>query len=82
MVRQTKNKSFKLKQKTNNLFRFSAISIFVIFSFFVLPTVSIFFDKHFNFKKSVISNAGINFDQELDKKKKFLMERKKLKQIN
>ena len=70
MVRQTKNKSFKLKQKTNNLFRFSVISILVIFSFFSLPTLSIILDKNFNFKKSIISNAGINFDQELDKKKK------------
>ena len=38
MVRRTKNKSIKLKQKKNNVFRFSAISIFVIFSFFSLPT--------------------------------------------
>ena len=69
MVKRTKNTNLRQNKKKNNIFRFSAISIFVIFSFFVLPTVSIFFDKHFNFKKSVISNAGINFDQELDKKK-------------
>ena len=67
MVKRTKNKSIKLKQKKNNVFRFSAISIFVILSFFSLPTISNFIDKNLNFEKSVISNAGVNFDQELDK---------------
>ena len=72
MVRRTKNKSIKLNQKKNNVFRFSAISIFVILSFFSLPTVSNFLDKNLNFEKSIISNAGVNFDQELDKRKKIL----------
>ena len=81
MVRRTKNKSIKLKKKKNNIFRFSAISLLVIFSFFTLPSLKNFLDKNLNFKRSIISNAGINFDQELEKKKKeYLMERKKLKQ--
>ena len=72
MVRNTKNKKSKQKLSTNNLFRFSVISILVIFSFFSLPTVNNFLDKNLNFKKSVISNAGVNFDQELNKRKKIL----------
>ena len=47
MVKRTKNKSIKLKQKKNNVFRFSAISIFVILSFFSLPTISNFLDKNY-----------------------------------
>ena len=82
MVRLKKNKSIKFKKKKNNIFRFSAISLLVIFSFFTLPTINNFLDKNLNFKKSVISNAGVNFDQEIEKKKKSLMEIKKLKQIN
>ena len=70
MVRRTKSKSIKPKQKKNNIFRFSAISLLVIFSFFTLPTLSNFLDKNLNFKKSIISNAGVNFDQELEKRKK------------
>ena len=72
MVRRTKNKNIKLKKKKNNIFRFSAISILVIFSFFTLPTINNFLDKNLNFKKSIISNAGVNFDQELEKRKKIL----------
>ena len=71
MVRLTK-KSIRFKQKKNNIFTFSGISILVIFSFFTLPTVNNFFNKNLNFKKSIISNAGINFDQELEKRKKIL----------
>ena len=71
MVRLTK-KSIRYKQKKNNIFTFSGISILVIFSFFTLPTVNNFFNKNLNFKKSIISNAGINFDQELEKRKKIL----------
>ena len=69
MVRRTKNKSIKPNQKKNNIFRFSAISLLVIFSFFTLPTLINFLDKNLNFKKSIISNAGVNFDQELEKRK-------------
>ena len=54
MVRRTKSKSFKPKQKRNNIFRFSAISVFVIFSFFSLPTLSNFLDKNLNFKDNYI----------------------------
>ena len=72
MVRSTKNKNIKRIKKKNNIFRISTISIFVIFSFFSLPTINIFLDKNLNFKKSVISNAGVNFDQELEKRKKIL----------
>ena len=72
MVRRTKSKSIKPNQKKNNIFRFSAISLLVIFSFFTLPTLSNFLDKNLNFKKSIISNAGVNFDQELEKRKKVL----------
>ncbi len=72
MVRRTKNKIIKQNRKKNNIFRFSAISLLVIFSFFTLPTIKISLDKNFNFKKSVISNAGVNFDQELEKRKKIL----------
>ena len=72
MVRLTKLKNMKQSRKKNNIFRFSVISLFVIFSFFTLPTVNNFLDKNLNFKKSIISNAGINFDQELEKRKKVL----------
>mgnify|MGYP006243440245 CR=1 FL=1 len=72
MVRRTKNKIIKQNRKKNNIFRFSVISLLVIFSFFTLPSINIFLDKNFNFKKSVISNAGVNFDQELNKRKKIL----------
>ena len=46
MVRRTKNKSIIHKQKQNNILRFSAISLFVIFSFFTLPTVNNFLIKN------------------------------------
>ena len=72
MVRLTKLKNVKQSRKKNNIFPFSVISLFVIFSFFTLPTVNNFLDKNLNFKKSIISNAGINFDQELEKRKKVL----------
>ncbi len=72
MVRRTKNQKIKHKPSKNNLFRFSAISLLVIFSFFTLPTINNFLDENLNFKKSVISNAGINFDQELERRKKIL----------
>ena len=61
MVRRTKIKSIKPNQKKNNIFRFSAISLLVIFSFFTLTTLSNFLDKNLNFKKSIISNSGVNF---------------------
>ena len=72
MVRRTKNRNIKQIKKKNNLFRFSVISLLVIFSFFTLPTLNNFLDKNLNFKRSIISNAGINFDQELEKRKKIL----------
>jgi len=72
MVRITKLKNTKQSRKKNNIFPFSVISLFVIFSFFTLPTVNNFLDKNLNFNKSIISNAGINFDQELEKRKKVL----------
>ena len=72
MVSRTKNKNIKHKKKRNNIFRFSAISLLVIFSFFTLPTLDNFLDKNLNFNRSTISNAGINFDQELEKRKKTL----------
>ena len=72
MVKSSKNKNIKQKKKKNNLFRFSAISLLIIFSFFTLPTIDKFLDKNLKFKKSIISNAGINFDQELEKRKKIL----------
>ena len=74
MVRRTKNKNIKQSKKKNNLFRFSIISFLVIFSFFTLPTLNNFVDKNLYFKKSIISNAGVNFDQELEKRKKVLDE--------
>jgi Bax protein len=72
MVRRTKNKNIKQIKKKNNIFRFSAISLLVIFSFFSLPTINSFLYKNFNLKKSIISNAGVNFDQEIEKRKKIL----------
>ena len=70
MVRRKKIKNIKHAKKKNNILRFSAISLLVIFSFFTLPTMKIFLDKNLNFNKSIISNAGVNFDQELEKRKK------------
>tara|TARA_B100000963_G_C22534250_1_gene628996 strand:+ start:73 stop:1164 length:1092 start_codon:yes stop_codon:yes gene_type:complete len=72
MVRSTKNKNIRQIKKRNNIFRFSIVSLLVIFSFFTLPTLNNFLDKNLNFKRSIISNAGINFDQELEKRKKIL----------
>ncbi len=74
MVKRTKNRNLKNKKKQINIFKFSAISLLVIFSFFTLPTIKIFLDNNLNFNKSVISNAGVNFDQELEKRKKILDE--------
>ncbi len=82
MVKRTKNKIIQQKRKQNNIFRFTAISIAVIFSFFSLPTVNNFVDKNLNFKKSIISNAGINFDQELEKRKKIIYGDKETKTNN
>ncbi len=72
MLKITKNKKFKQTKKQKNIFKFSVISFFVIFSFFSLPTVNNFLDKNLNFKKSIISNAGINFDLEIRKRDKIL----------
>ena len=82
MVRRTKNKNIKQIKKKNNILRFSAISLLVIFSFFTLPTLKNFLDKNLNFKRSIISNAGINFDQELEKRKKILGGEKETKTKN
>ncbi len=71
MVKSTKNKILK-KKKKNNIFKFLSISLLVIFSFFVLPTLDNYLDKNLNFKRSIISNAGVNFDQELEKRRKIL----------
>ena len=72
MVKRTKNKNIKQIKKKNNIFRFSAISLLVIFSFFSLPTINSFLYTNFNLKKSIISNGGVNFDQEIEKRKKIL----------
>ena len=72
MVKRKKNKNIRERQRQNNIFRFSAISLLVIFSFFSLPTVNNFLVKNLNFKRDIISNAGINFDQELEKRKKII----------
>ena len=82
MVKRIKNKIIQQKRTQNNIFRFTAISIVVIFSFFFLPTVNNFVDKNLNFKKSIISNAGINFDQELEKRKKIIYGDKETKTNN
>ena len=82
MVKRIKNKIIQQKRTQNNIFRFTAISIAVIFSFFFLPTVNNFVDKNLNFKKSIISNAGINFDQELEKRKKIIYGDKETKTNN
>ena len=62
MVRRSKNKSITLKQNKNNIFRFSAISVFVIFSFFIVFQLSekIFNNKTLSFL-SVILLEGIYF---------------------
>ena len=49
MVKRTKNISIKLKKKKNNIFRFSAISLLVIFSFFTLPSLKNFLDYDNNY---------------------------------
>ena len=72
MVKRKKNKNIRERQRQNNIYRFSAISLLVIFSFFSLPTVNNFLVKNLNFKREIISNAGINFDQELEKRKKII----------
>ena len=79
MVRSKKNKNIKYNKQRKNIFKFSAISLLVIFSFFTLPTISNFLNKNLNFKRSIISNAGINFDQELEKRRKILDEKKETK---
>ena len=72
MVKRNKNKKIRERQRQNNIYRFSAISLLMIFSFFSLPTVNNFLGKNLNFKRDIISNAGINFDQELEKRKKII----------
>ena len=72
MVKRKKNKNIRERQRQNNIYRFAAISLLVIFSFFSLPTVNNFLVKNLNFKRDIISNAGINFDQELEKRKKII----------
>ena len=79
MVKHRKLQNYRKVKKQNNLLKFSLISLTVIFSFFSLPTINNFLDKNINFKKSIISNAGVNFDQELEKKKKLLRKIKILK---
>ena len=49
MVRSAKNKNFKQNKKKYNVFRFLGISLFMIFSFFSLPTVNDFLVKKLNF---------------------------------
>tara|TARA_B100000963_G_scaffold314074_1_gene292406 strand:- start:557 stop:1648 length:1092 start_codon:yes stop_codon:yes gene_type:complete len=72
MVKLKKIKNYRREKKQKNLIRFSVISFALIFSFFSLPTINKFIDKNINFKKSIISNAGVNFDQELEKRKKII----------
>ena len=72
MVKLKKIKNYRREKKQKNLIRFSVISFAIIFSFFSLPTINKFIDKNINFKKSIISNAGVNFDQELEKRKKII----------
>tara|TARA_B100000989_G_scaffold216008_1_gene164435 strand:- start:33 stop:1124 length:1092 start_codon:yes stop_codon:yes gene_type:complete len=79
MLRRKKNKNIKYNKQKNNIFKFSAISLLVIFSFFTLPTISNFLNKNLNFKRSIISNAGINFDQELEKRRKIIDEKNETK---
>ena len=62
----------KKNKKQKNLYRFFLISITLIFSFFSLPTINTFLIKNLNFQQAIISNAGVNFDQELEKRKKIL----------
>ncbi len=72
MVKLKKIKNFRKVKKQKNLIRFSLISLIVIFSFFSLPTINNYLDKNIYLKKSIISNAGVNFDQELEKRKKII----------
>tara|TARA_Y100000591_G_C21790247_1_gene676166 strand:- start:349 stop:1440 length:1092 start_codon:yes stop_codon:yes gene_type:complete len=76
MVKLKKFKNYRKEKKQKNLVKISAISLSLIFSFFSLPTINNFLDKNINFKKSIISNAGVNFDQELEKKKKITQKNK------
>ena len=77
MKKKKKLKIRNSKKKQKSFFHFSLISLLVIFSFFSLPSINIFLQKNLIFKKSVISNAGINFDQELEKKRKNIIDGEK-----
>ena len=57
-------KKFKLLNRSifNNLIRTAGVSFVVIFLFSQLPPTLNFVKKNFFYKKSIISNAGINFD--------------------
>ena len=81
-MKRIKNKNLKFNRKQNNFFKFLAISLLVIFSFFSLPTINSFLYKNFNLKKSIISNGGVNFDQEIEKRKKILDGEKETKTKN
>ncbi len=72
MVKLKKIANYRKSKKKNNIIKFSIISFSLIFCFFSLPTVNSFFQKNLNFKKSIVSNSGINFDQELEKRKKII----------
>ena len=76
MVKLKKIKNYRKIKKQKNLLRFSLVSFMMIFSFFSLPTVNNFLEKKLNFEKSIISNAGVNFDQELEKRKKIILTNK------
>ena len=76
MVKIKKINNYRKIKKQRNFLRFSVVSFIVIFSFYSLPTISNFLYKNLNFNKSIISNAGINFDQELEKRKKIIVGKK------
>ncbi len=82
MVKFSKNKIRKKKRSQNNILKFSLISFVLIFSFFSLPSINKFLLKNLYFKNSVITNSGVNFDQELEKRKKIIDGEKETKTNN
>ena len=69
-----KKKSFKVFKKNNNkdykiFYKFSVISLILVFSFFSLPNIMKYFDDNFAGNKTIINVSKKNFELTFNKKK-------------
>ena len=66
---EKKKISKKIKNEYKNFYKFSLVSVFIIFSFFSLPNVVNFFNDNFILKKTIINFSKKNFELILKNKK-------------